>query len=179
MAKATLQLKSGAKVTVEGSVLEVKELLDLYSDSQSTHTSSESASAPRRVHTRESRTDATKSAAPDITEIVNAIKNSEEFDAIEKFILDQPNRVHRVLLPLYIVHSHLQNRYGLTSGDIKRITIDLGIPISQSNIAKVLAGSASRYVIGDKVRLKGSPVRYRIARRGEQQVKLVLNPKKG
>jgi hypothetical protein len=57
---------------------------------------------------------------------------------------------------------------------VKKITTELGIPISQPNASRTLSGTASKYVIGDKVRVKGQPVRYKLSRRGVKYMKEVL-----
>lgn len=71
-------------------------------------------------------------------------------------------------------HEHLNNAFGLTSGEVAKITTDLGIPISQPNASRTLSGTASKYVIGDKVKMKGQPVRYKLSRRGVKYIQEVL-----
>lgn len=121
--------------------------------------------------------DADVDKAPDLSEIVNLIKNSDEAEAIEAKILDKVSQVNRILLPLYIVHEYMDNTLSLTSGEVSQITTDLGIPVSQPNASTTLSGTASRYVIGDKVRRRGQAVRYKLSRRGVQYVKSVLGGK--
>ena len=110
----------------------------------------------------------------DYTQIVNLVKTCEEAEAIEKQILNRDSQVDRTLLPLYIVHEYLDNAFALTSGEIGKITTDLGIPISQPNASRTLAGTASRYVIGDKIKKKGQAVRYKLHRRGVDYIKSVI-----
>lgn len=88
--------------------------------------------------------------------------------------MDRPAQVNRTLLPLYIVHEHLDNAFGLTSGEVTKVTTNLGIPISQPNASRTLSGTAAKYVIGDKVKIKGQAVRYKLSRRGIQYMKQVL-----
>ena len=57
---------------------------------------------------------------------------------------------------------------------MSKITTDLGIPISQSNASTTLSGTASKYVIGDKVKVRGKAVRYKLSRRGVKYMKEVL-----
>jgi hypothetical protein len=59
----------------------------------------------------------------------------------------------------------------LTSGEVSKVTTELGIRIDVANASKTLSGSASRYVIGDRVRKSGQPVRYKLSRRGHAYVK--------
>jgi len=102
------------------------------------------------------------------------VKNCDEAESIENKILDKASQVNRTLLPLYIVHEHMDNAVALTSGDINKITTDLGIPIATPNASRTLSGTASRYVIGDQVRTKGQPVRYKLSHRGIQYIKSVI-----
>jgi len=109
-----------------------------------------------------------------LNEIITLIKDCDEAEAIETQILDRVAQVDRTLLPLYIVHEYLGDAVGLTSGDVNKITTNLGIPISRPNASSTLSGTASKYVIGDKVKVKGRPVRYKLSRRGVQYLKQVL-----
>ena len=92
-------------------------------------------------------------------------------------ILDRASQVDRTLLPLYLVHEHLGNAFGLSSGDVSKITTDLGVPVSQPNASKTLSGTAAKYVIGDKVRKRGQLVRYKLSRRGVQYLQTVIGGK--
>ncbi len=184
MAKATLTLANGTVVQLDGTPEEVHRLLELYSG-QSTSASA-AAPAPRKQRRPKTRARAVKTAsakaegaAPGLTEIVNLVKNSDEADLIERNILDRASQVDRVLLPLYIVHEHLGNQFGLTSGEVAKVTTELGVRMTQPNASRTLSDAASRYVMGDKVRRKGQPVRYRLSRRGLQYMKSVLSSDNG
>jgi len=177
MAKASLKLPNGTLVTLEGTPEEVKHLLELYGGEPA-----EASTAGSRTRSRKPRGDATTAgqpkkkseATPDLTQIVSLVKNCDEAEAIETQILDRTAQVDRTLLPIYIVHEYLDNAFGLTSGEVSKITKDLGIPISQPNASRTLSGIASKYVIGDKVKVKGQPVRYKLSRRGLKYTKEVL-----
>ena len=73
------------------------------------------------------------------------------------------------------MHKYIDNAYGLTSGEVSQVTTDLGIPIQTPNASRTLSGTASKYVIGDKVRKKGQAVRYKLSRRGVEYFKKVLS----
>jgi hypothetical protein len=173
MPKATLTLPNGTVVTVEGDSDAIKELLDYYGAS-----STQAPAQPRKRATEAApsaqRSPAVSEGQPDYAAIVNLVKNCEEAERIESQILDKTSQVDRTLLPLYIVHEHLNNALGLTSGDVSKVTTELGIPISQANASRTLSGTGSRYVIGDQVRKKGQPVRYKLSRRGLQYMKSVI-----
>lgn len=68
----------------------------------------------------------------------------------------------------------MDNAHGLTSGDISQITKGLGIPIHVANVSNTLSKTASKYVMGDKVRKKGQPVGYKLSRRGLKYMQDVL-----
>lgn len=178
MARATLKLANGTVVTLEGTPEEVQRLLELYGG----ETQPASKSAARhgggkraRARARSAKSsDEAQSGKLDLTEIVNLVKDCPEAEAIETQILVRTSQVDRTLLPLYIVHEHLDNAFGLTSGEISKITKDLGIPISQPAASRTLSGTASKYVIGDGVKVKGRPVRYKLSRRGVKYLKEVL-----
>jgi hypothetical protein len=173
MAKATLKLASGAIVTLEGTPEEVKHLLAVYSGQSKPGR----PAAPKRRPAKRAaapNAGADQEDAPDLNEIVNLVKNCEEAEAIEGNVLDRASQVDRVLLPLYIVHEHMGNRFGLTSGEVSKITTELGVRVTQPNASRTLADTASRYVMGDKARRKGQPVRYRLSRRGLHYIKSVI-----
>jgi hypothetical protein len=170
MAKAKFRLPNGTSVEVDGSPEEITKLLDFYGGS--TTEKHGTSAGQRKSH---SDLPHAKKREPSILDIVQTIKSCDEFEAIEKHILDRTSVVDRTLLPLLIVHKHFGNAFGLTSGDINRVTTELGIPIAAPNIANTLAGSASRYVVGDKLRKKGSAVRYKISHRGLQYLQAVIS----
>lgn len=179
MAKATLVLTNGTTVTLEGDPDEVHRLLQLYGEAApagGTGPRSKKARPKRSTGAPDVKTPASKQREEgvDHSGIINLIKTCDEAEDIERQILDRTGMVNRTLLPLYIVHEHLDNAFGLTSGDVKKITTDLGIPVSQSNASTTLSKTAARYVIGDTVRKKGVPVRYKLSRRGVQYLQGVI-----
>ncbi len=180
MAKANIVLPNGTKVSVEGTPDEVKQLLEFYGGGGSPI--QQRPAGKRKVKKKTKTAASGKSGADEnieLSEIVNLVKTCDEAELIETQILDRTSQVDRTLLPLYIVYEHLDNSHGLTSGDISRITTDLGIPISTANASRTLSNTASKYVIGDKVRKKGQPVRYKLSRRGIQYIKGVITGNAG
>lgn len=183
MAKASLTLPNGTVVQIEGTAVEVRDLLGFYGgvESQSRATRAESSSP--RTPRKQGRAGSPRKQAPqvtpaaaerDLSQIINLTKTCDEAESIEQHILDRSSQVDRTLLPLYIVHEHLGNAFGLSSGEVTKITTDLGVPVSQPNASRTLSGTAAKYVIGDRVRRKGQPVRYRLSRRGLQYVQAVI-----
>lgn len=183
MATASVRLPDGTAVQIEGTPEEVAKLLALYGGASKVGVGATPVKSSRSKRKRKtskekaSHADADVDKAADLSEIVNLIKNSDEAEAIEAKILDKVSQVNRILLPLYIVHEYMDNTLSLTSGEVSQITTDLGIPVSQPNASTTLSGTASRYVIGDKVRRRGQAVRYKLSRRGVQYVKSVLGGK--
>ena len=180
MPKASLTLPNGTVVQIEGTADEVRELLQFYGSTAPT-------AVPKREPVPAARKRKAKGkpsvdpgsgkdteSAPNLSEIVNFAKNCDEAEDIEKRILDRASQVDRTLLPLYLVHEHLGNAFGLSSGEVSKITTDLGVPVSQPNASKTLSGTAAKYVIGDKVRKKGQAVRYKLSRRGLQYLQAVI-----
>lgn len=177
MPKATITLPNGSIVVIEGQPEEINKVLKLYS-------LKEGIPQPLLIKPRKGkRTPSTsrkeiKENKIDYAQIINKVKDCDEAIEIEKQILDKPSQVNRILLPLYIVHEYFDNSISLTSGDIHKITTDLGIPISQVNASHSFSGTTSRYVIGDKLRKKGQPVRYKLSKRGLQYLKSVISGEK-
>lgn len=188
MAKASLTLPNGTVVQIEGTVEEVRALLAHYgSGAAPTHGSAPekraAAARPKRRRAKGAPAGSTQAEREDdggtanLSEIVNLTKTCDEAENIEQQILDRASQVDRTLLPLYVVHEHLGNRFGLSSGEVGKITTDLGVPVSQPNASRTLSGTAAKYVIGDKVRKKGQAVRYKLSRRGVQYLKAVIGGK--
>jgi len=181
MPKASLTLPNGTVVQIEGTTEEVRDLLKHYgaAPGHSAQGGTGSGGRARVRKTKGRKPSAGKAArstdsAPDLSEIVNVAKNCDEAEDIERQILDRASQVDRTLLPLYIVHEQLDNAFGLSSGEVSKVTTDLGVPVSQPNASKTLSGSAAKYVIGDRVRRKGQLVRYRLSRRGLQYMQAVI-----
>lgn len=173
MPKATLTLPDGTLVTLDGSPEEIQRVLALYGTPKTVAKGQKPANVRRKGKVA-AKPEAADTNETDIPKIVNLVKTCDEAEDIEKNILDRTALVDRVLLPLYIVHEHMGNAPGLTSGEISRITRELGVPVSQPNASTTLSGTASKYVMGDKVRVKGHAVRYQLTRRGVQYLKTVI-----
>ena len=171
MARATLKLPNGTSVLIEGTADEVSRMLEHYSGQTPQHVRPPPARLKPRTQT--SAKQATEKGI-DLAEIVNLVKTCEESENIEVEIVDKSGLVNRVLLPLYVGHEHKANEFGLTSGEISKVTKDLGIPISTQNVSSRLSGAAKSYVVGDKVRRRGQAVRYKLTRKGIKYLKSVL-----
>ena len=174
MPKADVTLPSGAKISIEGSTEEVQQLLQMYSEGGSRQPRKRTPA--KTAAAKKSTTSTPKVPSIDAARVVNAMKDSDDWDAIEKNILDKSDRLPRVLLPLYAIKTYLKEDQELTSGDVNRITKELGVPVSQPNASSALSGAGSKYVMAGRSRVKGVPVGYKLSRRGEAHVRSVLYP---
>ena len=173
MAKASINTSDGTKVVVEGDPEEIKRILSLYlsSEKASKH---EPAKDPISSRSKLSRPNGGR---VEVQDLVNSLKGYEDFDALERSILDKGTMLYRVLLPLFVSNRSFPEKGGLTSGDIVRFLTQFNIKIDQGNAARTLSSEGSKYVIGDTVRVKGRPVRYKISRSGIQHVELLIKSK--
>lgn len=182
MPKAKIALPDGTVVEIEGTPEEVAKLLSLYGASKDERPSTaENKAKPKKKRSSQARKSQTIRSAGedsediiDVAAIVNIVKDCDEAENIETAILDKTSVVDRILLPLYIVQLHMGGSHTLTSGDISKVTSELGIPVSQPNTSRALSGTASKYVMGDKARKKGQAVKYKISRRGVKYIESVL-----
>jgi len=173
MTSAKLTLPNGTILTIEGTVEDVQKLVEFCGDS-----SAQSAISGKKTksHNRK-QSSQTLHQKDHITQIVNLIKDCKESDIIEKTIIDKGSEVNKVLLPLYIIHEYMGNTIALQSGEISKITKELGIPISQPNVSSSLSGAASRYVMGDRTRKARQVVKYKLNRRGLKYIKDIIGGK--
>jgi len=175
MAKATIKLNTGTLITIEGTVQEIEELLQIYGGSAGKVT----PEIPKRSTKPKNEPNASPESTSeestfDMMEIINLVKTCDEAEVIEKQILDRTSEVNRVLLPLYVIHEYRKNAFGLSTTEIANITTELGIRVSRQNVLRAVKFSGARYVIGDKPRKQGSATRYKLNRRGVQYMKSVI-----
>jgi ABC-type transporter Mla MlaB component len=159
MVKASLTLSTGTTVTIEGSPEEVRQLIRLYedgvSDTPQKNGPAESKSLNRSSSEIKIEAQVQDTKKVEIAGIIALIRDCDEAEVIEKKVLDQSSQLNRTILPLYILEKNFPAHAGLTSGEISKVTKDLGVPLSTANVAHTLVGAAARYVIADKARKKG------------------------
>lgn len=179
MAKATVTLPNGTQVNIEGSPEEVARIMELYSQQDGGTTrkkAKKKRTAKKKTGARRStRQTGDSDVQVDWAGIVKIVKTCDEAENIETQILDKRSRINRVLLPIYIVHKYMGDEFGLTSGDINKVTTNLSVPVSQPNASTTLTGAASKYVIADTVRVSGVPIRYKLSRRGAKYLEGVIS----
>ncbi len=171
MAKASLTLPNGTHINIEGTPEEIHKLIEFYGNS-----SVKTKKVTEKPKNKKGNSTDT-SPGDYITQIINLIKDCEESDAIEENIIDSTGQVDKVLLPLYVSYAYLDNAVSLQSGEISKITKELGIPISQPNASRALSGTAARYIMGDRVRKARQAVKYKLNRRGFKYLKGVIQGK--
>jgi hypothetical protein len=107
--------------------------------------------------------------------ITNKISDCDEADLIQTRILDKRDREGRVLLCLYISHKYFGNTW-LTTGDIEKITSELGVKIDISNVTKAVK-SLRLYIESGSVRKKGQPTPLRLNRKGIKRFEEIIHVK--
>jgi len=108
--------------------------------------------------------------------IVNKIKDCEEFEEIEKEVLDKNSIPNRVLLPFYICYKYFPEQ-GLTTGNIEKITEELGVRVRTPNVSNAITNSLWKYLAGDSSRKKGKAVVYKLNRKGVNYFESILKLK--
>jgi hypothetical protein len=108
-----------------------------------------------------------------IMDIVNKIKNCEESDKIETQVLDKDDQEGRILLPYYISYKYFSNR-PLTSGDIEKITEELGVKIKAPNVINKIKKSLLKYLDSMSPRKKGKPTLFKLNRKGVKRFEEIL-----
>jgi len=164
MAKASLKLKNGTTINIEGTVEEIKKLIGFYGGSPSPEVSKP------LLNTNPSVSKKDKPEDKDLLQIVNTIKTCEQAEVIEKYILDKTNEANRALLPLFIIYEYFENAFGLTTSEISKITVELGVKVSRQNSLRALKFTANAYIIKS-----GNPPRYTLNRRGVAFMRSLLS----
>lgn len=110
-----------------------------------------------------------------VLQIVNKVGDCAEADLIQKRILDQRGAEGRILLSFYISNKYFSNAW-LTSGDVSKITSNLGVKIDKKNVTNYLV-SYRKYLESNAVRKTGQPTPYRMNRNGVKRFEEIINAK--
>lgn len=171
--KSTIKLENGTVITLEGSVEEVAKLMSVYGEPNTGAISiDQKMSIPQKKKKNVSEGVDSKI---DTIALVNATKDFDDYEQIEKNIFDKASQVDRVLLPIFIAERKFGNDVALTSNDIYKFLKEFGINMALPNISKTLSGPAKNYIMGDSVRKKGASTAYSISRKGKQYVEQILS----
>lgn len=110
-----------------------------------------------------------------VLQIVNKVGDCDEATAIEKHVLNTRGSEGRVLLAFYISYKYFKNAW-LTSGDVGKITADLGIKIDKKNVSNYLV-TYRKYLESGAVRKKGQSTPYRMNRAGAKCFEEIISEK--
>jgi hypothetical protein len=108
----------------------------------------------------------------DIMSVVNAINASDKYDIINKKIIKKSNQLARILMVFYFA-SKINGNARITTGDVEKITDQLGIKIKQPNAARTLKADM-RFFAADSVRKKGTPTKYKLNRKGSDEFEKII-----
>lgn len=136
----------------------------------------ELGSSPEKSRLATPAVDVKDEPIADLTlQIVNKIGDCDETEAIHKEVLDKRGAEGRILLPFYVSHKYFGNEW-LTSGDIEKITSDLGVKINTTNVSNYLT-TFRKYLESGSTRKKGQPTPYRLNRNGAKRFEVIINAK--
>lgn len=123
------------------------------------------------------RTDEADLAKPDenaidIPALIEGIKDSSHFPAIDENILKERAQLPRVMLALYFADKVLGNPH-MTTGQIATLTDQLDVKMGAPDVNKTIKGN-SKYFSQDKIRKRGARVGYKLNRRGKEHFEKIL-----
>ena len=138
--------------------------------------------APKKTTTRKgspstpkaSRNTDNDESSVDIMTIVNTINETDYHDQIEEKILKKVNQLNRILLVFYFVHKLYSSSTTITTGDIEKITDQLGVKIKYQNVAKNIKKNA-KFFAADTVRKKGTATKYKINKKGIDEYDQIIS----
>jgi hypothetical protein len=110
-----------------------------------------------------------------VLQIVNKVGDCDETADIQARVLDKRGAEGRVLLSFYVSQKYFNNTW-LTSGDVEKITSDLGVKIDKKNISNYLV-TYRKYLESNAVRKSGQPTPYRMNRGGVKRFEEIINEK--
>jgi len=112
-----------------------------------------------------------------ILSIVNKVGNCEESEEIQSKVLDKKSMEAKILLCFYISYKYFKNQW-LNSGDIEKITSELGIKITTGNVSNKIK-DLRQYFESGTTRKQGQPTPYRLNRKGSKHFEETLLIKSG
>ena len=171
----TIKLPNGTVITVDGSVEETARVMAIVSGGTAAKEESRTSVPRSAPETNGASGNAKEESQIDLVDVIRFAKTCAESNVIASKILDQRSVLNRVLLPLYLIHEYKENSHGLTSSQISLVVKELGVPIDVRNVSTCLSGPVRPYIIGDRVRVKGQSVEYKLVRRGVDYMKQVLS----
>lgn len=107
--------------------------------------------------------------------IINKVGDCKESEQIKSKVLDTRSQEAKLLLCLYISYKYFSNQW-LNSGDMEKITSELGIKIDVRNITNKLK-EIRQYLESGSTRKNGQPTPYRLNRKGVNRFEEILKDK--
>lgn len=104
----------------------------------------------------------------DAEKVANAIKNSEEYAAIEEKILGRVNQLNKILMACYYVNK-VYGKKPVTTSFLEELFDHLGRKMAKSNIGTKMKNSQDAqdgYFKLDDEQKKGTPSQYKITKKG-------------
>ena len=108
-----------------------------------------------------------------VLSITNKAGDCDESDKIQSNILDQKGMNVKILLSFYVSYKYFKNAW-LTTGDIEKITSNLGVRIAVSNVSNKIKSNLRQYLESGSVRRLGLPTPYRLNRNGVKYFESLL-----
>ncbi len=108
-----------------------------------------------------------------VLSIVNKIGDCEESEKIQTIVLDQITMEPKILLGFYISYKYFKNNW-LTTGDIEKITSELGTKIAISNVSNKIKEGVRQFLESQTVRKNGQPTFYRLNRKGVKRFEEII-----
>ena len=173
----TIEVESTDKDYVD---VTLKKLIDLRQASSSSNNSSQSGSARGSSSKHKSKAgkltkDRGDTHEINISALVTAIHEADNFSQIEEHVLNKSAQLPRVLLVL-----HFANELGapsLTTGQISSVTDELGVKISPANVSHTIRNNR-KYFTSDHARRRGASVPCKLNRQGKQAILKCLKAEK-
>ena len=100
----------------------------------------------------------------DFAAVSNAVHESDKTKNIEQNVLNKRGLLGRILIAFHFAHE-TGNEY-LTTGDVEKITDQLGVKIAQSNVSHCIAANR-KYFSAGTTRRRGAIVPYKLNRQGK------------
>lgn len=105
--------------------------------------------------------------------IVNKVGDCDESEEIQSKVLDQRSAEGKILLCFYISYKYFKNVW-LTTGDIEKITSDLGTKIAVGNVSNKIKKELRQYLESGTARKQGQPTLYRLNRKGVRRFEEII-----
>lgn len=129
--------------------------------------SATSKRVPRKVRARRPNVaDRNGEPVPEIARLVNRFKSLDSYGRLAKLVLHEKDILNRIIAVLALYRAEYGDTAGVTSGEIARFYLQLGVKLNVPTISTALGARANQHVISDSERQKGAIMRYRLSRQG-------------